>query len=384
LAVDYVARNIYFSEPSKDYLGVCNLDAVNGSRWCLQLHYAGVNQPREIALHIPRGLLFFTDWAHEMAAIVRVGMDGTHPTTIIKENLHWPNGITVDAVAERVYWSDAKHDLLESSKFDGTDRRQTEVNVIRHPFSLAVFEDRLFWSDWELRNIQSCHKITGQQREYLFNDTKIEPFGIHVYHPILEPVLDNPCKGRPCSHLCLMAHGGSTFTCKCPDGLVLGIDERTCVFLVKPTPAVPENTTVVAPVIATIMTEEMQAQGLKIGLAVALLLFLILFGIVLACYYSYRRKDTRLPLLRFRRNQLIGGYIDRGGRFDDKEDIVSTISQDENVCSELAKNACSTGSKETLPQKNTDQTDKGAKNSPNQGLKHWRQNMAGSNPYYKF
>jgi len=348
----------------------------------LQLHYAGVNQPREIALHIPHGLLFFTDWAHEMAAIVRVGMDGTHPTSIVKENLHWPNGITVDAVAERVYWSDAKHDLLESSKFDGTDRRQTEVNVIRHPFSLAVFEDRLFWSDWDLKKIQSCHKVTGQQREYLFNDTKIEPFGIHVYHPILEPVLDNPCKGRPCSHLCLMAHGGSTFTCKCPDGLVLGIDERTCVFLMKPTTPAPETTTVVAPAVAPTMTKEMQAQRLKIGLAVAIVLCLILFGFVLACYYSYRRKDTRLPLLRYCKNQPFGlpTYRDRG----DKEEIVSTISQDENACSELARNRCNTGSKETSPQKNTDQTDKGAKNSPNQGLKLWRPNMASSNPYHKF
>jgi len=318
-------------------------------------------------------------------------MDGTHPTTIVKENLHWPNGITVDAVAERVYWSDAKHDLLESSKFDGTDRRQTEVNVIRHPFSLAVFEDRLFWSDWELRDIQSCHKITGQQREYLFNDTKIEPFGIHVYHPILEPVLHNPCRGRPCSHLCLMAHGGSTFTCKCPDGLVLGIDERTCVFLIEPTTAAPENTTVVAPVVAPTTTrkfdlidEEMQAQRLKIGLSVAIVVFLILFGIVLACYFSFKRKDTRLPLLRYRNNQLFGGFLDRGGRSDDKEDIVSSISQDENVCSELATNACSTGSKETSPQKNTDQTNKGVKNSPNQGLRQWRQNMASKNPYLKF
>jgi len=311
-------------------------------------------------------------------------MDGTHPTTIVKENLHWPNGITVDAAAERVYWSDAKHDLLESSKFDGTDRRQTEVNVIRHPFSLAVFEDRLFWSDWDLKKIQSCHKVDGQQREYLFNDTKIEPFGIHVYHPILEPVLDNPCKGRPCSHICLIAHGGSTFTCKCPDGLVLGIDERTCVFLMKPTTAAPESATVVAPVLAPTLTKNMQAQGLKIGIAVGIVLALIVIGFFLACYYSNRRKGTQLPLLRFRKNQLFGGFKNRSDESDDKEGIVSTISQDENASSEWAKYECSTGKLETSPEKNTDQTDKGANNSPNQGSKLWRPNIASNHPYLKF
>ena len=98
-----------------------------------------MRQPREIALYIPKGLLFFTDWAHDMAKIQRVGMDGTHPETIVSDNLHWPNGITVDGVMERIYWSDAKHDLLESSKFDGSDRRQTEVLVT------AVICDSSIW-----------------------------------------------------------------------------------------------------------------------------------------------------------------------------------------------------------------------------------------------
>ena len=103
---------------------------MNGTRWCAVLLRKGVRQPREISLHIPKGLLFFTDWAHEMAKIQRVGMDGTHAEAIVTENLHWPNGITVDAVAQRIYWSDAKHDLLESAKFDGSDRRQTKVLTV--------------------------------------------------------------------------------------------------------------------------------------------------------------------------------------------------------------------------------------------------------------
>jgi len=386
LAVDYVARNIYFSEPAKDYLGVCNLDAVNGSRWCAELHYQGVRQPREIALYIPRGLLFFTDWAHQMAKIVRVGMDGTHPTTIVSSDLIWPNGITVDAVAKRIYWSDAKHDLLESSGFDGDDRRQTEVNVIRHPFSLAVFEDRLFWSDWDMKKIQSCHKVTGMEREYLFNDTKIEPFGIHVYHPALEPVLDNPCKNRPCSHLCLMAHGGSTFTCKCPTGFVLGIDERSCVILLKggqvdarflPTTSTPENTTtttLMEPRIAPTMSRDMQQQRLKIGLAVGFVLSLILFGFLVACYYSYRRggSKTRIPVLRYHKNQPFSAYPGRGGRLDDKDGIVST-SEDPSA-SERAKEL--SGKLEPA----NDATDEGDRTG--KGFKPWKPNRT-SNPYYK-
>ena len=100
-----------------------------------------MRQPREIALHTPSGLLFYTDWGLS-PKIARVGMDGTNAETLISSGLHWPNGISVDSAVRRIYWSDAKHDLLESSLFDGSDRRKTEVNVIKHPFSLAVFEDR--------------------------------------------------------------------------------------------------------------------------------------------------------------------------------------------------------------------------------------------------
>jgi len=397
LAVDYVARNIYFSEPAKDYLGVCNIDAVNGSRWCAELHYQGVRQPREIALYIPRGLLFFTDWAHQMAKIVRVGMDGTHPTTIISQNLHWPNGITVDAVAERIFWSDAKHDLLESSAFDGTDRRQIEVNVIRHPFSLAVFEDRLFWSDWDLKKIQSCHKVNGKKREYLFNDTKIEPFGIHIYHPVLEPAIDNPCKKKPCSHLCLMAHGGSTFTCKCPTGFVLGIDERTCHYLLRVhhgqvpvTPALPttlapvtnetSTTTIVVPLIAPTLSRDMQEQRLKIGLAVGIVLCIILFGFLLACYYSYRRggSKARIPILRYHKSQPFSAYQARGGRYEDKDGIVST-SEDPSV-TERARKLSEAQLSQKLEPANDETAD--SDKTATKGLSSWRPNRT-SNPYYK-
>merc|ERR1712029_224646 len=87
------------------------------------------------------------------------------------------------------------------------------------------------------------------------------------------------------------------------------------------------------------------------------------------------------PMLRYFKNQPFGlpTHRDRG----DKEDIVTTISQDENAFIAF-RNACSTESRETSPQKDTDQTDKGAKNSPKQGSKLWRPNMASSNSYRRF
>jgi len=426
LAVDYVARNIYYSEPAKDHLGVCSLDAVNGTRWCAVLLRKGVRQPREISLHIPKGLLFFTDWAHEMAKIQRVGMDGTHAEAIVTENLHWPNGITVDAVAQRIYWSDAKHDLLESAKFDGSDRRQTKVTVIKHPFSLAVFEDRLFWSDWDLKKIQSCNKVTGQDRDYLFNDTKIEPFGIHIYHPALEPQISNPCESHMCSHLCLLAHGGQTFTCKCPEGMTLGIDERTCQTILKESPPalatdaslpggkllsinatsdnleISENTVYStsnktedikpkrAPVRPT-MSQAMYNERLKVGLAVALVLSVILTGFLIACYRSFK-KGTPLsgPILRYHKTSPFGSYQQKFNQqpSEDMNIFVESSSSQENLhnpknasSNDLTRNLDGAGSWQNANSvKEKDQADEPS--SKNVNLKLWRQNTGG-NPYYK-
>jgi hypothetical protein len=72
--------------------------------------------------------------------VVRMGLDGADRRPIVEDNLHWPNGIAVDQILDRVYWSDAHFDVLESIKIDGTDRRVILKDVDKHPFGLAVFE----------------------------------------------------------------------------------------------------------------------------------------------------------------------------------------------------------------------------------------------------
>lgn len=51
-------------------------------------------------------------------------MDGSDRRTIITEGVFWPNGLTIDYSAGRLYWADAKHHVIESSHFDGSDRKK--------------------------------------------------------------------------------------------------------------------------------------------------------------------------------------------------------------------------------------------------------------------
>lgn len=51
-------------------------------------------------------------------------MDGTERIIIAKDGVFWPNGLTIDYPANRIYWADAKHHVIESCFFDGGDRKK--------------------------------------------------------------------------------------------------------------------------------------------------------------------------------------------------------------------------------------------------------------------
>jgi sugar lactone lactonase YvrE len=51
-------------------------------------------------------------------------MDGSNRVAIITESLFWPNGLCIDYTMNRLYWADAKHHVIESSNFDGKDRKK--------------------------------------------------------------------------------------------------------------------------------------------------------------------------------------------------------------------------------------------------------------------
>ena len=55
--------------------------------------------------------------------IERAGMDGQDRIILISQNLTWPNGLAIDYEGNRLYWIDARHKVIESSNFDGRDRK---------------------------------------------------------------------------------------------------------------------------------------------------------------------------------------------------------------------------------------------------------------------
>ena len=151
------------------------------------------DNPRGLAIHYRENLLFYSDWGSK-PAIVRIGLDGSDRVELVTEDISWPNGVAVDQVLNQVYWSDAKLDRLEAINLDGSGRRIVLDGMhLLHPFSLAIFEDTLYWSDWEggLEDgsgsvLTSCNKFTGKNKKTILKEPGLDIMGITIYHPLLK------------------------------------------------------------------------------------------------------------------------------------------------------------------------------------------------------
>ncbi len=229
LAYDHLGLNVYFTnmdegDPSGSFVGVVN---VIFHQWT-KLIEDGVEKPRGIAVYPERGLLFYADWGSK-PGLFRANMDGTSVSAIASQRVKWINGVAVDRTLDRVFWTDANHDRIESARLDGSDRRLI-LEGVSHPVFISVFEDTLYWSDWGNREVLACDKFTGRNVTRLYRAPFEYPTGLTVYHPLLYPMpegFNNPCFSARCSHLCFLRPGGD-HSCGCGQGMVLDNDRATC------------------------------------------------------------------------------------------------------------------------------------------------------------
>ena len=58
-----------------------------------------------------------------------------------------------------MYWTEAKKDRpqISAQRFDGSGRRGVMEGApeLAHPFSVTLFRDRLFWTDWHTRSARA-------------------------------------------------------------------------------------------------------------------------------------------------------------------------------------------------------------------------------------
>lgn len=180
ISIDWLTGNIYFTDAGRSHIAVCN---GNGD-YCTELVSTDImERPRGIALHPPDAMLIWTEWGAD-AHIGIAFMDGSQPKVLI-DHVQWPNGITFDWPSRRIYWVDAKLQTIESATIQGHDRRVVLSDIAKHPYGIAVFENRIYWSDWETKSIDSCDKFTGKDHEIIVQ-------GDRFYGEIIFPLIYIP------------------------------------------------------------------------------------------------------------------------------------------------------------------------------------------------
>ncbi|XP_034243195.1 prolow-density lipoprotein receptor-related protein 1 isoform X1 [Thrips palmi] len=230
LAVDWVGQNLYWCDKGLDTIEVSKLDG----RYRHILINSGLQEPRAITLDPHQGYMYWTDWG-DRPYIGKAGMDGSSFTVLVNDSLGWPNALTLSYETNELFWGDAREDYIAVSDLDGKNRRVVMSRaknprlMLHHIFALAVFEDYLYWTDWETKAVERCHKYSGQDCKRLAIMVH-RPMDIHVYHPYRQlPVTKNPCANNGgCSTLCLLRPNGE-HQCACPGNFVLGPDNRSCI-----------------------------------------------------------------------------------------------------------------------------------------------------------
>lgn len=230
LAVDWVGKNLYWCDKGLDTIEVSKLDG----KYRKVLIRKDLQEPRAVAVDPFEKYIYWTDWGSR-PHIGKAGLDGSHPHIIAENGFGWPNALTINFETKELYWGDAREDFIGVCDFNGhnqkiiLNREKNPMLNLHHVFAIAVWEDRIYWTDWETKSIESCHKDHGDNCSTLLT-TIHRPMDIRVFHSYRQrPVQDNPCENAGCDTLCLLSPDPPYYKCDCPNKFYLAADNRTCI-----------------------------------------------------------------------------------------------------------------------------------------------------------
>ncbi|KAJ8922708.1 hypothetical protein NQ315_007743 [Exocentrus adspersus] len=212
MAIDWISKTLYF---------------VDGVRAKIELIRTDINHSGRMRRTILDGKVLTKPRA-ENPSVNRANMDGSNNITLFgRDTVEWPNGITIDYFANRIYWVDAKRDYIGSADLhgDGLTKVVSEVEVVSHPFAIAVFKNNMYWDDWKRNSIFSADKDTFRGVEVIVKqlpglmDLKVFAHGLQIG--------SNACTNSTCPYICV-GMPKNKFACLCPDGLISKNGECLC------------------------------------------------------------------------------------------------------------------------------------------------------------
>jgi len=250
LAYDWVHNNLYWADVSPHAGGsYARIEVVAMTRMYRTtiLSFPDIRNPRQLVVdpRTDRGHLYWTE-VGTSAAIRRSGLDGFEPIDLVTSDIQQPNGLCIDYLTNRLYWIDSHLMTIVEYNLYSNDRRVL-VNLEgqrRHPTSLDVFEDFLYWADEVQKSLYQRYVLESDPRKAPnvlltgVEDTK-DVFVLHnlKYKRGNDSLGTNFCgtNNGGCSHVCLPSPHLKRFRCACPnvdkmvDNYELDAEAKTCI-----------------------------------------------------------------------------------------------------------------------------------------------------------
>ena len=159
--------------------------------------------------------MFWTDWGEE-PVIEIAQMDGSNRQIIVSSRIEWPNGLSIDREASRIYWVDGKHEsvTLDSCNYNGGSRRtivRGSSDNLEFPFGIVFFKGFVFWTDWILKGLYRARVSDNPDTS---NELLIQQFaGARPFQPIVVSLKHLREGGEPHVRYCMVVgtrgQGGS-------------------------------------------------------------------------------------------------------------------------------------------------------------------------------
>ncbi|XP_050441242.1 sortilin-related receptor-like isoform X2 [Adelges cooleyi] len=221
MAYDWVSKHLYFVDGALSKIEVIHTNTkIPGHMRRTVVGPMYLKKPRGIAVHPRAGYLFWTDWAVGEAKVARSNLDGSDVKTLVShESVEWPNGLTVDYVAERIYWVDARHDYIASSDLHGNNFKKIIKNdeKVSHPFAVAVLKDWIYWDDWKQNAIFMSDKDHGSKIQTVASQLP-GLMDLKVFSHMSQTDTNECANTNVCSHFCF-GLPDKKFSCQCPDSM---------------------------------------------------------------------------------------------------------------------------------------------------------------------
>jgi len=178
--IDSVTGKVFWTDFLNKRIDVADTNMRNR----LSLVTTEIDKPRAITSCKKHGVtyLYWSDWGSP-SKIERLQLDGSlslvaNRRNIVSTQLVWPNGLTADCDENRLYWADAQLGKIEVSDLLGNRRQQLKSIKVFHPFSVLIYRNSIYWSDW-VGAVKKADKQTGLNEVELFSG--ILPRGIYIF-----------------------------------------------------------------------------------------------------------------------------------------------------------------------------------------------------------